>query len=93
MPQGSGPGGHLWAAGAATESLIEWRGLKVGGEVEVWNQPSHGTGAGGFARLMGTRGWLRGFQADVGAKGGGHWPGRPADAGPFLRVGYQFPVR
>jgi hypothetical protein len=63
----------------------------MGGEADVWDQPSHGTGASGFVRLTGTRGRLHGLQVDVGAKSGGRWPGRPANAGPFLRIGYRFP--
>jgi hypothetical protein len=33
---------------------------------------------------------MEGFWLDVGAKSAGHWPGRPAAVGPFLRLGFTY---
>src|SRR5712691_9275383 len=43
---GNGPGGRFWSAGGATEMFAAWKDFRIGGEAEVWNQPSHGTGGG-----------------------------------------------
>lgn len=88
--QGNGPGGRLWSVGAATESFAAWKSIRLGGEVEAWNQPSHGTGGGANLWLSVTRGWSKGLLLNAGLKSGGHWPGRPAESGVFFRVGYRF---
>jgi hypothetical protein len=90
LRQGNGPGGRLWSVGAATEMFAEWRFIRMGGEVEVWNQPSHGTGAGANLRLVVTRGRTKGLLFDAGLKSSGHWPGRAAEPGAFFRIGYRF---
>jgi hypothetical protein len=89
---GNGPGGRLWSAGGATEMFAEWKDFRIGGEAEVWNQPSHGTGGGAYVRAVATKGHVRGLLFDLGMKTKGHWPGRPAASGPILRVGYRFAV-
>jgi hypothetical protein len=88
--EGNGPGGRLWGAGAATEMFATWKYLRMGGEIEAWNQPSYGFGAGAHVRMVVTRGRPRGLLFDVGLKSDGHWPGRPAEPGAFVRIGYRF---
>ena len=88
--QGNGPGGRFWHAGGATEMFAAWRGVRMGGELEVWKQPSSGAGAGAKIRATTTRGRVKGLFVDAGVKTAGHWPGRPANAGLFFRVGYTF---
>ena len=92
--EGNGPGGHLWSAGAASEMFATWPYIMMGGEGEVWNQPSYGAGAGATLRFVVTQGRLRGVLFDVGLKSAGHWLGRPAEPGAFFRIGYRSsPVR
>lgn len=91
--QGNGPGGRFWNAGAATEQLAQWRLLSVGGEIELWRQPSFGTGAGLNAHLSVREGWIKGLQVYGGVKSDGDWPGRPANGGGFVRVGYRYMPR
>jgi hypothetical protein len=87
--QGNGPGGRFWNVGAATERIAQWKSLSFGGEIEVWQQPSFGTGAGVNAHLSVSGGWMKGLQIYGGAKSDGDWPGRPAKSGGFFRVGYS----
>ena len=91
--QGNGPGGRFWNAGAATEQLAQWRSLSVGGEIELWRQPSFGAGAGLNAHLSVREGWIKGLQVYGGVKSDGDWPGRPANGGGFVRVGYRYMPR
>ena len=91
--QGNGPGGRFWNAGAATEQIAHWRSLSLGGEVEVWRQPSFGAGAGVNAHLSVRGGWIKGLQIYGGVKGDGDWPGRPANGGGFVRIGYSYRPR
>ena len=88
--QGNGPGGRFWNAGAATERIAQWKSLSLGGEIEMWRQPSFGTGAGVNAHLSVRDGWVKGLQIYGGVKSDGDWPGRPANSGGFFRVGYRF---
>lgn len=85
--RGSGPAGRLWAVGAGTERLATFDRFKIGGEVETWRQPSHGLGGGVRARFTASRGTWRGFFGEIGVKSAGHWPGRPAGTGVFVRAG------
>jgi hypothetical protein len=87
---GRGPAGGFWNGGAATEMLFTAKALRVGGELEVWDQPSFGSGAGVLARMVMTAGYVKGLLIDVGIKSDGHWPGRPIKAGPFFRVGFRY---
>ena len=91
--QGNGPGGRFWNAGAATEQIAQWRALSLGGEIELWRQPSFGTGAGVHAHLRVRNGWIKGLQIYGGFKSDGDWPGRPANGGGFVRVGYTYMPR
>ena len=76
------------ALGAATERFAERGNYRFGGEAEIWDDPDgSGTGGGFRLRITATEGFLRGAFADVGAKTRGHWPGRPAESGPFVRFG------
>jgi hypothetical protein len=88
--RGRGPAGGFWNAGGASEMVAAVKALRIGGELEVWNQPSSGFGAGASARVVVTRGPVRGLLVDVGAKSDGHWPGRPIDSGAFFRVGFRY---
>lgn len=88
--RGRGPAGGLWGAGAATEMLATWKSLRIGGEMELWDQPSSGFGAGAHARTVVTAGPLKGLLVDLGFKSGGHWPGRPINSGAFFRIGYRY---
>lgn len=91
--QGNGPGGRFWNAGAATEQIAQWRSLSLGGEIEFWRQPSFGTGAGVNAHLSVRGGPISGLQVYGGVKSDGDWPGRPANGGGFVRVGYRYRPR
>ncbi|HJU42878.1 MAG TPA: hypothetical protein VJ691_08685 [Vicinamibacterales bacterium] len=91
--QGNGPGGRFWNAGAATDQIARWRSLALGGEIELWRQPSFGTGAGVNAHLRVHGGWMNGLQIHGGVKSDGDWPGRPANGGGFLRIGYSYMPR
>lgn len=92
--RGSGPAGSYGAVGAAAERLWSTRRFRIGGELELWDGSDRGFGGGIRARLRATRGRLAGFFLDVGAKSDGHWPGRPAEPGLFLRIGgYLGPMR
>lgn len=86
--QGNGPGGRFWNAGAATEQIAQWKSLSLGGEIEMWRQPSFGAGAGVNLHLSLRGGWMKGLQIYGGVKGDGDWPGRPANGGGFFRVGF-----
>lgn len=88
--RGRGPAGGFWNAGAASEMLLEWNALRVGGEVELWNQPASDAGAGASVRMVATSSRFKGLLLDVGVKSDGHWPGRPIDSGPFFRIGYRY---
>jgi hypothetical protein len=83
-------GGRFWNVGAATERLVQWKSLSFGGEIEMWRQPSFGTGAGVHTWVTVGGGVLRGLRLYGGYKADGDWPGRPANPGAFLRVGYRF---
>lgn len=87
---GNGPGGRFWSAGGATEMLAALKDFRIGGEAEVWNQPSYGAGGGAYLRTVATQGQLRGLLFDLGVKTKGHWPGRPVASGLILRAGYRF---
>lgn len=87
---GRGPAGGFWNAGAATEMLATVKSLRIGGELEVWNQPSSDAGAGAMARIVNTAGRLKGLLIEVGIKSDGHWPGRPINSGAFFRLGYRY---
>jgi len=91
--QGNGPGGRFWNAGAATEQIAQWKSLSLGGEIEMWRQPSFGTGAGVNAHISMRGGWMKGLQIYGGMKSDGDWPGRPANGGGFFRVGYSHTPR
>lgn len=91
--QGNGPGGRFWNAGAATERIAQWKSLSLGGEIEMWRPPSFGTGAGVNAHLSVNGGWMKGLQIYGGANAMANWPGRPANGGGFVRVGYRLPAR
>lgn len=91
--QGNGPGGRFWNVGAATDQVARWRALSLGGEVEWWRQPSFGTGAGVNAHLSVHGGWINGLQIYGGFKADGDWPGRPANRGGFVRLGYRYRPR
>jgi hypothetical protein len=84
---GEGPAGPYGALGAATEKLVTAGPLRIGGEVELWDGSDRGLGGGFRVRLHVTRGTMRQFFFDVGAKTEGHWPGRPAEPGLFFRIG------
>lgn len=88
--RGQGPAGGFWNAGAATEKLLTLKAFRIGGELEVWNQPSSSVGAGATARIVTTEGAAKGLLIEVGAKSVGHWPGRPLNSGAFFRVGYRY---
>lgn len=87
---GRGPAGGFWNAGAATEMLFTAKALRVGGELEAWDQPSSGAGGGVLARMVLTAGYAKGLLVDVGIKSDGHWPGRPINPGPFFRIGFRY---
>ena len=91
--QGNGPGGRFWNAGAAAEQLAQWRALSLGGEIELWRQPSFGMGGGVNAQLRVRHGRIAGLQIYGGLKSDGDWPGRPANGGGFVRVGYRYMPR
>ena len=91
--RGTGPGGTFWAGGAATEVLHEFPAFRVGGEVEAWTRPGRLPGAGARMRFTSTRGRFQRCFAELGLKSAGHWPGRPAEPGPFVMVGRAFPTR
>jgi hypothetical protein len=91
--QGNGPGGRFWNAGAATDRIAQWPWLSLGGEIEMWSQPSFGAGGGVNAHLVVRAGPIRGLQFFGGAKSDGDWPGRPANGGGFFRVGYRYTPR
>lgn len=59
LREGSGPGGRLGGVGGATDMFAEWRAMRAGGELEFWDQPSYGRGAGGAVRMGPTQGWAR----------------------------------
>ena len=88
--RGHGPAGGFWNAGAATEKLLTLKAFRIGGEFEVWNQPSSGGGGGATARLVAIEGPAKGLLIELGAKSDGHWPGRPINSGAFFRVGYRY---
>jgi hypothetical protein len=75
--RGRGPAGSLWGVGAATEMLVTFKSLRIGGELELSDQPSSGTGAGATARLVATEGRVKGLLVEVGGKSDGL--GRTAD--------------
>ena len=89
---GRGYDGPIGAIGAAIESFARPGAVRLGGEFEVWNRPGDSLGGGFRVRVSAARGKLRGLFFDVGAKTGGHWPGRPAKSGPFLRFGARFGI-
>ena len=93
MRNGNGPGGHFWNAGGATDRLAQWRSLAIGGEIEMWRQPSFGTGGGVNTWMTVGSGVLRGLRIYGGYKTDGDWPGRPANGGGFFRIGYRFDDR
>jgi len=88
--QGRGYDGGIGALGAATESFAHPGPFRLGGDVEVWDRPGRNPGGGFRVRASTVQGKLKGFFFDVGAKTVGHWPGRPAESGLFLRVGGRF---
>jgi hypothetical protein len=88
LRRGRGPAGSITAAGAATERLWETTRYRFGGEVEVWARPDHPLGGGARLRVVRTRGALENLFLDLGVKSDGHWPGRPAGVGPFVRLGW-----
>ncbi len=90
---GHGPGGQIWNAGVGAEQAYSWRSVRLGGEVEVWRQPSFGSGGGVKATMTVSSGALAGLQLELGAKAAGDWPGRPAVSGPFVRIGYRLDAR
>jgi hypothetical protein len=87
---GPGPAGIHRALGAGIEKLWEAGRLRVGGESEIWSRLGGGIGGGGLLRFRFRGGAMEGFWLDVGAKSAGHWPGRPAAVGPFLRLGFTY---
>jgi hypothetical protein len=89
LRRGRGPSGSISAAGASTERLWETTRYRFGGEVEVWTRPDHPIGGGARLHVRRTRGALRNLFLDVGVKSDGHWPGRPAGVGPFVRLGLR----
>ena len=89
LRRGRGPSGSISAAGASTERLWETTRHRFGGEVEVWTRPDHPIGGGARLHVSRTRGALRNLFLDVGVKSDGHWPGRPAGVGPFVRLGLR----
>jgi hypothetical protein len=91
--QGNGPGGRFWNVGGAAEKIVQWKWWSLGGEIEVWKQPSFGAGAGVHAHLSVQTGPIKGLQVYGGAKSEGDWPGRPANGGGFFRVGYRYMPR
>ena len=90
--RGTGPGGAFWAGGAAKEVLHEFPSFHVGGEVEAWTRPGRSPGGGARLRFTSTRGLFQRFFAELGLKSAGHWPGRPAEPGPFVRIGVKVPL-
>jgi hypothetical protein len=90
MRNGNGPGGRFWNAGAAAERIARWRAIDLGGEIEAWDQPSFGAGGGVHTWVTVRSGMLRGLRLHGGYKTAGDWPGRPADDGAFVRLGYRF---
>jgi hypothetical protein len=92
--RGDGPAGPYGAVGAATETLFHTGLLRIGGEVELWNGSDRSFGGGVRVRFRFARGKMAGFFLDVCAKTDGHWPGRPAEPGLFLRLGSHLgPIR
>jgi hypothetical protein len=89
---GAGPRGRIIAAGAATDRLLALNGLKIGGEIEAWRQPTSGVGGGVRARFTALGGRMRGVFAEAGVKTAGHWPGRPAGTGAFASLGVSIPL-
>ena len=87
LRRGRGPAGGFQAMGAAADRLWQTRKLQLGGEVEIWRQADHTLGGGVRLRLMKRNGRLKNLFLDAGVKSDGHWPGRPAGVGPFLRLG------
>lgn len=87
--RGRGPAGTLLALGAATDSIRLGRRIRIGGEIEVWDRPGEGRGGGFRVRLSPQAPRWSAVFLDLGAKTGGHWPGRPAESGPILRAGLR----
>ncbi len=90
--RGAGRAGSFGAVGAATDRLWETRLLRIGGEAEVWNRPGAPPRGGMRISLSARKGRLKAFYIDVGAKGAGHWPGRPAAPGVFFSLGLVVPL-
>jgi len=89
MRHGNGPAGPFGAIGAGTEKLWQTTALRIGGEAETWSRGNGGLGGGVRARMLVRGGPLGGVFFGVGLKSAGHWPGRPAGVGPFIRIGYE----
>ncbi len=87
---GEGPAGLFWAFGAATEQIWQSKWFALGGEVELWVTPAHEIGGGSRLRTSMIKGIAKNIYVDIGVKSDGPWPGRPANAGVFVRAGYLF---
>jgi hypothetical protein len=86
--RGRGPEGSFGAIGAGAERLWESCCHRLSGEIEAWSRPGRGLGGGVRVRVLKTSGPFRDFFYEAGVKSAGHWPGRPAGVGPFVRIGY-----
>jgi hypothetical protein len=89
--RGRGPAGSYTALGVESDrwALIEhWR---WSGGAEAWTRLDGGLGGGARVGLQRRTGRLTGLSFEVGVKSAGHWPGRPAGTGPFVRFGWVIP--